>query len=133
VHAYNAQDFERAEGLFAKLHAADPHQLEGMDVYSNVLFVLERRPQLSNLAKRMSSTDRFRSETCCVIGNMYSLQGEHEKAVQYFRKALKLNRQYLAAWTLMGHEYVELKNTHAAIESYRRAVGKVSPRSQKMI
>ena len=22
----------------------------------------------------------------------------------------------------MGHEYVELKNTHAAIESYRRAV-----------
>ncbi|UKZ72950.1 hypothetical protein TrVFT333_000587 [Trichoderma virens FT-333] len=26
------------------------------------------------------------------------------------------------SWTLMGHEYVELKNTHAAIESYRRAV-----------
>jgi hypothetical protein len=23
----------------------------------------------------------------------------------------------------MGHEYVELKNSHAAIEAYRRAVG----------
>ncbi|OWP05265.1 anaphase-promoting complex subunit [Marssonina coronariae] len=32
------------------------------------------------------------------------------------------NTSCLSAWTLMGHEYVELKNTHAAIESYRRAV-----------
>jgi hypothetical protein len=23
----------------------------------------------------------------------------------------------------MGHEYVEMKNTHAAVEAYRRAVG----------
>ncbi|KAI8216999.1 anaphase-promoting complex subunit 8 [Colletotrichum sp. SAR 10_77] len=40
----------------------------------------------------------------------------------YFRRALTLDRTCLSAWTLMGHEYVELKNTHAAIESYRRAV-----------
>ena len=33
-----------------------------------------------------------------------------------------LDRNFLSAWTLMGHEYVEMKNTHAAIESYRRAV-----------
>jgi hypothetical protein len=25
----------------------------------------------------------------------------------------------------MGHEYVEMKNSHAAIEAYRRAVGTV--------
>ena len=57
-----------------------------------------------------------------VIGNYYSLLSQHEKAVQYFRRALTLDRSCLSAWTLMGHEYVELKNTHAAIESYRRAV-----------
>ena len=33
----------------------------------------------------------------------------------YFRRALKLDRHYLSAWTLMGHEYVEMKNTSAAI------------------
>jgi len=33
-----------------------------------------------------------------------------------------LNRRYLAAWTLMGHEYMELKNPNAAIQAYRRAV-----------
>lgn len=69
-----------------------------------------------------TATDKFRPETCCVIGNYYSLKSEHEKAVIYFRRALTLDRNFLSAWTLMGHEYVEMKNTHAAIESYRRAV-----------
>lgn len=41
-----------------------------------------------------------------------------------FRQALKLDRGYLTAWTLMGHEYVEMSNTHAAIEAYRRACRK---------
>ena len=56
-------------------------------------------------------------------GNYYSLRAEHEKAVKYFRRATQLDRTYLSAWTLMGHEYVEMKNSHAAIEAYRRAVG----------
>ena len=40
----------------------------------------------------------------------------------YFQRALKLDANYLSAWTLMGHEYVEMKNPNAAIEAYRRAV-----------
>ena len=56
------------------------------------------------------------------IGNHYSLRAEHEKAIRYFRRATQLDRTYLSAWTLMGHEYVEMKNSHAAIEAYRRAV-----------
>jgi len=58
------------------------------------------------------------------LGNHYSLRAEHEKAVKYFRRAIQLDRTYLSAWTLMGHEYVEMKNSHAAIEAYRRAIGK---------
>lgn len=58
-----------------------------------------------------------------MTGNYYSLRRDHEKAIVYFRRALKLDRGYLSAWTLMGHEYIEIKNTNAAIASYRRAVG----------
>jgi anaphase-promoting complex subunit 8 len=83
---------------------------------------LNRRPKLAFLAHLCSSIDKFRPESCVVIGNYYSLLSLHEKAVQYFRRALTLDRSCLSAWTLMGHEYVELKNTHAAIESYRRAI-----------
>lgn len=80
------------------------------------------RPQLAFVAQVATATDKFRPETCCVVGNYYSLKSEHEKAVMYFRRALTLDRNFLSAWILMGHEYVEMKNTHAAIESYRRAV-----------
>lgn len=44
------------------------------------------------------------------------------QAVMYFRRALKLNPNYLSAWTLMGHEYVEMKNTPAAIGEAHFAV-----------
>jgi Tfp pilus assembly protein PilF len=51
------------------------------------------------------------------------MREEREKAIKYFRRATELDRTYLSAWTLMGHEFVQLKNSHAAIEAYRRAVG----------
>lgn len=51
-------------------------------------------------------------------------RSQHEKAVQYFQRALKLNPNYLSAWTLMGHEFMELKNTNAAIDCYRKAISK---------
>ena len=59
-------------------------------------------------------------------GNHYSLRSEHEKAIKYFKRAVQLDRTYLSAWTLMGHEYIELKNSNAAIEAYRRAAGKLA-------
>lgn len=59
------------------------------------------------------------------LGNYYSIRSDHQMSISYFQRALKLNPNYLAAWTLMGHEFMELKNTNAAIQSYRKAVGKL--------
>lgn len=120
--AYHSKDLIAAEQHFSTLLAQHPHRLDSLDHYSNILYVLNMRPKLAFLAHLCQSLDKFRAETCVVIGNYYSLMSAHEKAVQYFRRALALDRACLSAWTLMGHEYVELKNTHAAIESYRRAV-----------
>ena len=115
-------DFEEASHIFTDILVSSPHRLDGLDHYSNILYVMGARPQLAFIAQVATATDKFRPETCCVVGNYYSLKSEHEKAVMYFRRALTLDRSFLSAWTLMGHEYIEMKNTHAAIESYRRAV-----------
>ncbi|RYO86741.1 hypothetical protein DL766_001601 [Monosporascus sp. MC13-8B] len=120
--SYHAKDLVAAEQRFSHLLSLHPHRLDSLDHYSNILYVMNLRPKLAFLAHLCSSVDKFRPESCVVIGNYYSLLSLHEKAVQYFRRALTLDRSCLSAWTLMGHEYVELKNTHAAIESYRRAV-----------
>lgn len=119
---YHARDHDNAMKIFDGLLRTDEHRLDGMEIYSNLLYVLPNRPKLATLAALASDTDKFRPETNCILGNYYSMISEHEKAVLHFRRALTLDRNFQAAWTLMGHEYVELKNTQAAIESYRRAV-----------
>lgn len=119
---YHSKDFQAAESIFSTMLHADPHRIDSLDHHSHILFVLSARPKLAFLAQVATATDKFRPETCCVVGNYYSLKSEHEKAVMYFRRALTLDRNFLSAWTLMGQEYVEMKNPHAAIESYRRAV-----------
>ncbi|KAJ3340184.1 anaphase-promoting complex component apc8 [Gonapodya sp. JEL0774] len=119
---YNTREFEDAERVCEEMFTEEPHSLDHLDNYSNVLYVLERKAKLGFLAHAAVQIDRFRPETCVILGNYFSSRLEHEKAVLYFRRALKLNRRYLIAWTLMGHEYMELKNTASAIEAYRRGV-----------
>jgi anaphase-promoting complex subunit 8 len=132
-------DFGQAELQFQRILELDPYRIDDIDIYSNILYVTENRLKLSKLAHDFINVDRDRPEVCCLIGafalcleqrlalthagNHYSLRAEHEKAIKYFRRATDLDRTYLSAWTLMGHEYVEMKNSHAAIEAYRRAVG----------
>jgi anaphase-promoting complex subunit 8 len=119
---YHSRDHETAMQIFDGLLNSHPYRLDGMEIYSNLLYVLPSRPKLAALAATASETDKFRPETNCILGNYYSLISEHEKAVLHFRRALTLDRNFQSAWTLMGHEYIELKNTQAAIEAYRRAV-----------
>jgi anaphase-promoting complex subunit 8 len=126
----NMQNYDEAQQLFEGLLESNPHRIEGMDVYSNILYVKEATVHLSAVARRCVEEDPYRPETCCVAGNYYSLRGQHEKAVVYFRRALRLDPSYLPAWTLMGHEYVELKNPPAGIEAYHRAVG-LNPRDYR--
>jgi len=57
---------------------------------------------------------------------MYSLKCDHAKSVLYFKKAVRINPFNVTAWTLLGHEYIEMKNSYAAIISYRQALSKLS-------
>lgn len=69
------------------------------------------------------TTHLFNRHCPMFSGNYYSLRSEHQKAVLYFQRALSLDPQYLSAWILMGHEFIELQNSNAAIQCYRQAIG----------
>jgi len=119
---YNMREIDLAHEGFIASVTADPYRLEQLDTYSDLLYVKDCKAELSKLAHDVVRIDKYRPETCCIIGNYYALKGQHEKAVVYFQRALKLDRSCLSAWTLMGHEFIELRNTEAAVEAYRRAV-----------
>jgi anaphase-promoting complex subunit 8 len=121
VAHYHLREFHLAQHCFAQLVQRDPYRLDELDIYSNILYVQDSAMLLSQLAHTAMRVDKYRPETCCIVGNYYSLKQLRTKAIQYFQRALKLNPNYTGAWTLMGHEYVELKNTPAAMEAYRKA------------
>ncbi|XP_076669161.1 cell division cycle protein 23 isoform X1 [Andrena cerasifolii] len=122
IAVHYKRDVDNAIETFKRIIKEDPYCLDNMDTYSNLLYVKEMRVELANLAHRATEIDKYRLETCCIVGNYYSLRGDHQKAVMYFHRALKMNPQYLSAWTLLGHEFMEMKNTNGAIHSYRQAI-----------
>lgn len=122
VVQYHLRQFASAKRLLEDLHHHMPYRLDSMDVYSNILYVQEDSVALSQLAHCAVQVDKYRAETCCIVGNYYSLKQQRAKAIQYFQRALKIDRGFTSAWTLMGHEYVEWKQTANAMEAYRRAV-----------
>lgn len=119
---YNMHQMEEAEEIFDKLYESDKYRTKDLDLYSNIIYVMGNQTKLAALAHNVIKYNRSNPQVCCLIGNYFSIRGEHEKAIMYFRKSLRLDRAYLSAWTLMGHEYIELKNSHAAVEAYRRAI-----------
>ena len=124
IYHHNARTFDEAEAVFDEIVQLDPFIVDSMDVYSNVLYCKKLVCKLSSLANRLSLTNKYRPETCMAIANYYSLKADHEKAIKYFERAFKLDNSYSPALTLMGHEYLELSNGTAAIEVYRKAIGK---------
>ncbi|KAI8636467.1 anaphase promoting complex subunit 8, partial [Parasitella parasitica] len=120
---YDTMDYNESLLMFEELRRAFPSRLEDMDVFSNLLYLQDSKDKLCVLALECDKIDKYRPETCCVRANYFSVKREVPESIEYFKRALKLNRSYHLAWTLLGHDYIELKNTNAAIECYRRAVG----------
>jgi anaphase-promoting complex subunit 8 len=64
-------ELEASEELFDQLLIKDPFRIEGIDVYSAILYVLRKKTKLSKLARRFSGMSRDRPEVCCVIGDLH--------------------------------------------------------------
>ncbi|KAK9812215.1 hypothetical protein WJX73_004699, partial [Symbiochloris irregularis] len=76
---YNLRNFDTAQELFEDLLKRDPNRIESMDTYSNILYVKEEFVPLSHLAHRAMASNKFTPETCCIVGNYYSLKGLHDQ------------------------------------------------------
>lgn len=56
------------------------------------------------------------------LGNEYSSLGHYERAVEHLRAATKLDRNYSAAWKLLGRSLAETGQHSDAISAYREGI-----------
>lgn len=61
-------EFDEATEFFTELRKADPYRVDDIDVFSNILYVSEKRAELAMLATEYVKVDRNRPEVCCLIG-----------------------------------------------------------------
>ncbi|KAJ4837287.1 Cell division cycle protein 27 B [Turnera subulata] len=115
-------DYLEADRAFSLARQTSPYNLEGLDVYSTVLYHLKEDMKLSYLAQELISTDRLAPQSWCAMGNCYSLQKDHETALKNFQRAVQLNSRFAYAHTLCGHEYVALEDFENGIKSYQNAL-----------
>ncbi|KAL3741901.1 hypothetical protein ACJRO7_017387 [Eucalyptus globulus] len=115
-------DYMEADRAFNLAHRTTPYSLEGMDIYSTVLYHLKEDMKLSYLAQELIATDRLAPQAWCAMGNCFSLQNDHETALKNFQRAVQLDSKFAYAHTLCGHEFVSLEDYENGIKSYQTAL-----------
>ncbi|XP_027359205.1 cell division cycle protein 27 homolog B-like [Abrus precatorius] len=115
-------DYLEADRAFNLARQISPYSLEGMDIYSTVLYHIKEDMKLSYLAQELISTDRLAPQSWCAMGNCYSLQKDHETALKNFQRAVQLNPRFAYAHTLCGHEYVALEDFENGIKCFQSAL-----------
>lgn len=80
---------KEAEKFFSEAHKKEPYRLEGMEYYSSCLWSLQKHSELSELALSCIEKNPFASEAWIAIGNCYSLQREHDTALNFFNRAIQ--------------------------------------------
>jgi anaphase-promoting complex subunit 8 len=128
---HDVRDFKAASEAFSQVRELDRYCIEGMDCYSNCLYVQERLPELSELAHFWMETNPNACETNIVAGNYFSLKLDHEKAAMFFKRATAIDPSNINGWLLLGHELIELRNPSAALAAYQSAAKIASPRDTR--
>ncbi|TFK27378.1 TPR-like protein [Coprinopsis marcescibilis] len=106
VH-YELQDYSSAERAFRSAREIEPYRLWDMEVYSTLLWHLQRNVELSYLAQELLNINPQSSQAWIAIGNLFSLQKDRTQALTCFRRASQLDPSCSYAFTLSGHETID--------------------------
>ena len=104
---YESRNLTEAHKEFLSLRKLDPTRLEDMELFSTVLFHLNKEVDLAFLAHEMIDFDWLAPQTWCVVGNSYASQHDHDQAIACFQRAIQLDPRFAYAYSLQGLEHAE--------------------------
>lgn len=119
---FEVVNYEMARKYFTTLRDIQPARLTDMEIFSTLLWHLHDQVGLSNLCHELLDIDRLAPETWCCIGNLFSLNKDHEESIKAFQRATQLNSKFTYAYTLQGHEYASNDAFDTAKTCYRKAL-----------
>ncbi|KAI0948283.1 hypothetical protein AcV7_009080 [Taiwanofungus camphoratus] len=118
---YELGEYAAAERAFEAVRNLEPYRLWDMEVYSTLLWHLQRNVKLSFLAQELLSTNPRSPQAWIAVGNCFSLQKEKAQALTCFRRAAQLDPTCAYAFTLSGHESID-EDVDGAINFFQSAL-----------
>ncbi|KAJ6496520.1 hypothetical protein C8R47DRAFT_1114393 [Mycena vitilis] len=118
---YEQLEYSKAERAFKSLRSLEPYRLLDLEVYSTLLWHLQRNVELSFLAQELLSIDPRSSQAWIAVGNLFSLQKERAQALTCFRRAAQMDPSCAYAYTLSGHESID-EDLEKAINFFQSAL-----------
>jgi len=119
---FELHDYHRAEACFDQMRKRSKYRTETLDFFSTTLWHLKKEVKLSVLGQTAHDLDKMCPETWIIIGNCFSLQKEHDKALRFFRRAIQVDQQCAYAYTLSAHEFASNEDFEKAIAAFRHAI-----------
>jgi anaphase-promoting complex subunit 3 len=113
---------EKAEEAFQEAFKREPYRVKGVEYFSSCLWQLKKQKELCELAFNVIEHNQFAPEAWIALGNCYSLQRDHESALNYFTRAIQLDPRFSYAHCLKGHEYIYCDQFAKAKNCYEMAL-----------
>lgn len=90
--AVEGRDLDRAETMSARTIKEKPDDATSLDTYAWIMFKKKNYVEaLAYIEKAMANSEDLSEELCHHAGDIYFMNGEPKKAVEYWEKALKYN------------------------------------------
>ncbi|TIB79155.1 hypothetical protein E3Q23_00387 [Wallemia mellicola] len=119
---FESADYIKAERAFAAARALSPHRSEDMDIYSTVLWHLNKPTSLAFLAHDMVKVDKKSYQSWVALGNALSLSNEHSDALIAFTKASSVSPLSAYSNVLAGHECIAKEEWDNATQWFQTAI-----------
>jgi len=121
---YEVQDYRSSERAFKALRWKERYRVWDMEVYSSLLWQMGRGVELAFLAREMVDLAPGSGEAWIVVGNLFSVRKERDRALGCFRRATELAGKGSVkayGYTLCGHESLD-EDLGSAIRYFERAL-----------
>ncbi|TIB01791.1 hypothetical protein E3P94_01310 [Wallemia ichthyophaga] len=119
---FECADYIKSERAFAAARALAPHRSEDMDIYSTVLWHLNRPTSLAFLAHDLVRVDKKSCQSWIALGNALSLSNEHADALVAFTRAAAVAPLSAYSNVLAGHECIAKEEWDNAAQWFQTAI-----------
>ncbi|KAL3091123.1 hypothetical protein niasHT_022832 [Heterodera trifolii] len=115
-------EYKRSCEVFEEIRRLYPRHLNGMEIHSTALWQLHDSKKLSALASKMAEIARNQPQTWCIAANCFSVEKQHETAIECQERSIRLDHRFAYAYSQLGHELIDMNDFGRAAQAFRKAV-----------